>query len=117
MKISQMNTDQMADALCMMAEPLEIIGNDPDFGAAFAKLDGMKGSLLEKFAAGYGKIVPIMLRKHRNETYTILAAMTGKTPEEIAKQNVLRTMQDVRDSVDQELLDFFGLSAAADGEK
>jgi hypothetical protein len=55
-----------------------------------------------------GKIVPILMKKRRAEMFGILAVLNEKTPEQISAQNILVTMMQVRDLVnDRELIDFF----------
>ena len=55
-----------------------------------------------------GKIVPILMKKRRAEMFGILAVLNEKTPDQIAAQNILVTMMQVRDLAnDRELIDFF----------
>jgi hypothetical protein len=55
-----------------------------------------------------GKIVPILMKKRRAEMFGILAVLNEKTTEQIASQNMLVTMMQIRNLVnDRELIDFF----------
>lgn len=121
MKISQMTTDQAADVLCMIAGPIERIGTDKDFQekmnaiAARNKERGTAMNAIESVTSMIGTFIPLLLKNCRADTYTILSALTGKTVEALAAQNVMQTIRDAKDCADQELLDFFRSSAGTDG--
>ena len=52
--------------------------------------------------------MPIILKNRRSDVYGILAVLNEKSVEEIAKQNLLVTMRQIKDvSKDKELVDFF----------
>lgn len=118
MKLSEMSTDRLADVLVKIAEPVERIGGDEvliDKLRALAQ-KGRK-TAIENAADMFGALVPVLLDRRREDTYAVLAAMTGKTPEEIAGQNALATMQEARECIDADFLRFFGLSVStADGK-
>lgn len=109
MKISQMTTDEAADALVKMSEAVTAIVADSEsvpllsgLSVAFEDREGLTAALM--------KLVPFLLKKHRHEFYTIIGALDGKTEEEIGKFNLLSTIRVVRDSFDKDLLDFFSNS-------
>ena len=68
-------------------------------------------TMAEKLALTIGKIskiLPIVLKKRKDDLFGILGALNEKSVDEIAKQNVVVTMKQIRDiSKDRELLDFF----------
>lgn len=121
MKISQMSTEQAADVLCMIAEPIEHIGMNEEFQekinaiAVRNKERGKAMNAIESATSMVGTFVPLLLKNCRADTYAILSALTGKTVEVLAAQNVMQTMRDAKECVDQELLDFFKSSAGTDG--
>ena len=113
MKLSELSTERATDVLCEV-EPYftailidEELMNELKTGVDFSGAN----TVAEKFAliaSKISKIIPILLKKKRYELFGILAALNEKTPEEIAKQNIIKTMSQIKDiSKDKELLDFF----------
>lgn len=111
MKLKEMNTDQLADALCEIAPLLEEIGKDAELNENLRKItmkereSGM--TVLEKGVSLIARVVPALLKTHRAETYKILSVMTGKSVQELATQNGMETIRDAKDCVDEELIGFF----------
>ena len=113
MKLSQMTTDKATDVLCEIAPYAMNIMTDEDL------MNELKASInfdeantmAEKIAVSVGKIskiLPILLKKRKNDIFGILGALNDKSIDEIAKQNVIKTMSQIKDiSKDKELLDFF----------
>jgi hypothetical protein len=78
--------------------------------------DATRGMMILLVVEKINKIVPVLLEKHKADVFGIIAALNGKTPEKIAKQNILVTMAQIREIVkDKELLDFF--RSCADSEE
>lgn len=118
MKISQMGTREAARALCRIAKPIETIGGDNEVSAYFKSLSAQKGETLFALICGaIGRLVPVLLDRHYDETAEILSALTGKDKEEIDQQPLIVTMKDARESIDQDLVDFFTSASGMDGEK
>lgn len=121
MKLSELTTERAADVLCELTPYISAIIEDEDTLAALAGVAGLgqSSSLAEKiavFCAKINKIVPVLLKKRREDMFGILAVLNEKTPDEIAAQNILVTMSQVRDlTKDRELLDFFKSSARSGG--
>lgn len=121
MKISQMTTDQAADVLCRIAEPIETIGANEEFQKKIEAIGkknaarGTKMNAIENVTSMIGTFIPLLLKSCRAETYEILSALSGKSAEELAAQNVLETIRDAKNCVDQELIDFFRPSAGMVG--
>ncbi len=110
MRLSDMTTDQLADALLNMAEPLANIGQDD------AVIEGLKrvgdsvkaGTPTLKIVGDFAAtVVPIALRDHRTDIYAIVAYMQGKSIDDISSQNGLQTIKDIRSIIDNDLVDFF----------
>ena len=113
MKLSEMSTDRLADVMVRIAEPVERIGSDEmliDKLRALAQT-GRK-TAIENAAAMVGALVPVLLERRREDTYTVLAALTGKTVEEIAAQPAMVTLKEARESIDADFLRFFGWSVS-----
>lgn len=113
MKLSQMSTDRAADVLCEIAPYAMNIMTDDELTAELKAAVNVEGvnTMAEKIALLVGKIsklLPIILKKRRADLFGILGALNDKTVEEIAKQNIIKTMSQIKDiSKDKELLDFF----------
>ena len=113
MKLSQMTTDKATDVLCEIAPYAMNIMTDEDLmNELKAAIDFEEAdTMAEKIALTAGKIskiLPILLKKRKSDLFGILGALNEKTVEEIAKQNIIKTMSQIRDiSKDKELLDFF----------
>lgn len=113
MKLSEMSTDRLADVMVRIAEPVERIGSDEmliDKLRALAQT-GRK-TAIENAAAMVGALVPVLLERRREDTYAVLAALTGKTAEEIAAQPAMVTLKETRESIDTDFLRFFGWSVS-----
>ena len=52
--------------------------------------------------------LPVLLKEHRNDIYAIVSAIGGMSVDEVAAQNILTTMQQVREILmDKQMIDFF----------
>jgi len=105
-----MTTDQAADVLIIVAPEIEELVNDDDL------VDKFKNRLVteDKTKAGRLGLINILsisaylLEKHRNATWTILAALNNKTIEEIGNQLVFVTVKQITEALkDEELRSFF----------
>lgn len=116
MKLSQLTTDQALDALCQLTPAISGILEDESVMVQLTALLPEKGKEVEEDMTGtgmrmmaeLGKLAPVLLRDHREDVYSILSVLNSKEPEEIAAQNLLTTMGQVREAfMDRELLAFF----------
>lgn len=113
MRISELSTDKAADVLCeVSAYALNIVTDEELRDSLTAQIDAEKPQTAgERYAVGAQKIsqwVPILLKKHRDDVFGILAAINGTTIAAIKKQNIIKTMLQVREAVkDKDLMDFF----------
>ena len=118
MKISQMSMKEAAKCFCRIAKPIETIGNDKEVSVYLKGLGKQKGETMVAVICGaIGKVVPVLLDRHYEETAEILSALTGKSKEEIDGQALIVTLKDAKESIDKELIDFFTSSSGTDGEK
>ena len=108
MKLSQMTTDNAADALVKISANLNNILDDKEVMDALKEVskagvsDKMNGwSLL------LAKLVPLCLKVHRKDLYGIVAVLDGKTEAQVGKLKLIETLAIIKNSVDKELLDFF----------
>lgn len=113
MKLSEFSTDKAADILCEIGVYTLNILSDEEFRGSLKKLtdDEKPQTVGERYAIGVQKIgqwIPLILKKHREDTFGILAAVNGVTIDAVRKQNVLVTMRQIRElAKDKDLIDFF----------
>lgn len=118
MKLSEMNTDQLAKCLCSLTAPAAEIMGDENVLRALADMGKRDGrTMLGLIADTARALVPLLLETHYNATVSILAAMTGKTAGAIRKQNGLQTIKEARACIDQDLIDFFKSSAPTEKQE
>lgn len=123
MKLSEFTTETALDVLCEIAPYATNIVTDVEL------LDELKSAvdfeeaktLAEKIALVTGKItkiLPIVLKKRKSDLFGIVAALNGKSAEDIARQSIIVTMGQVRDiCADRELLGFFKSCTGAEGSE
>lgn len=119
MKLSELSTDAAASVLVSITPALSNILKDPDCREKIGKKADLKDmSVIGIYAAGLEKIneiIPFLLQTHKADVYAVLAALNGTTAEKIAAQNILVTMRQVREIInDKDLIDFFKSSAATE---
>lgn len=113
MKLSELTTDGALDALCTITPYIYSITSD----TALIESVG-KAINTEKVENRYGQylilmdkaveILPLVLKDHRTDVYGILSALNQRTVEEIAAQNVMETIRQIREvTQDEELRSFF----------
>ena len=62
---------------------------------------------LAKGVSNFTKLIPILLKKHKENIYNVLAIVNDKTVEEIRKQNPVQTIKQLKELwSDKELLNF-----------
>lgn len=112
MKLSELTTERAADVLCELTPYIANITGDKFLLDELSNKFDSKGKSVAElytFAANkYAALVPILLKEHRNDVFSVLAVLNECSADEIAKQKVMETMKQVRDLFqDKELLDFF----------
>lgn len=123
MKLSELSTEKAADVLCEITPYSIAIMTDEELMAELkaAIYFNDANTMAEKIALIVGKlskILPILLKKRREELFGILGALNEKPAEAIAKQNIIITMKQVRDICkDKELLDFFKSCTDTEGSE
>ena len=113
MKLSDLDTSRAADVLCEAgAYALNILTDEELATELKSKIDSYAElSRLELYTFGVQKIsklLPIILKKHRDDVFGILAAVNGCAVKDIAHQNIMVTMQQVKElASDKDMIDFF----------
>lgn len=112
MKLSEMNTQQLADAICRITPAIARIVEDPETWEAlkqYPEKGSMPQGVLNIKAAAV--LTPVLLGKHLRDTAEVLAAMTGKSAKQILEQKGKETIKDITECLDKDLIDFFMQSA------
>ena len=112
MRLSELTTERAADVLCELTPYIANITGDKalldELGEKFNSKGKSVAELYTFAAHKYATLVPILLKEHRNDVFGVLAVLNECSADEIAKQNIMETMKQVRDLFqDKELLDFF----------
>lgn len=122
MKLSEFSTDEGFDVLCAITPYVcNVTADEELLNAAKSKIaphtTGIsKAQLVLLGAKKITELLPLALKKHRNDLYNILAALHETTVEEIAKQPLSKTIIMVKEmSEDRELLSFFDSPAKEGG--
>ena len=118
-KLSDLGTDECLDVLCTIAPSIQAIVEDKDIMTALGKAIDKKGltkaGVLMTAASKLVGAVPLLFKAHREDVYNILFSVGGVTVEEVKAQNMLDTMQQLKEILqDKPLLDFFGWSKRGD---
>ncbi len=115
MKLSEMTTNQAADAMIRLSEPIGRICDDEDAVKLIDKMSDMPNtSIFIAIAKLLPDISKYLLAKHRFDLYEILGALSDKKTEEIGEMNITETLKLIKDSYDEILADFFTQSAKAE---
>ena len=112
MKFSEVSTDRAADLLCEIAPRVANIVGDVELLDELKKRIGSgKVSVAEIYVYGANKVaalVPIVLKNHREDAFSILGSLYGVDAGDIAKQKFIITLKQITEVVqDKDLMDFF----------
>lgn len=112
MKLSELSTERAADVLCELTPYIANITGDKALLDELAKKFESKGKSVAElyvFAANkYATLVPILLKEHREDVFSVLSIMNETDVETVKKQNILSTLYQVRNLLkDKELIAFF----------
>lgn len=113
MRLSELSTDRATDVLCELTPYIANIVSDEELLEELKKAVDRKDIVnkaqwLAVGAEKITKIIPILLKKRKEDVFGILAVMNEKSIEQIAKQNILVTLKQAKTAFkDKELIDFF----------
>ena len=115
MKLSEMNTRQLASAICALVRPMQAIAKDEEINRAFTAIyeknaEAKSMTVLEK-GGMLLEVVPVMLERRYRDTLEIVAVLTGKSIEVLETQNGMETINETMECIDSQLLSFFRSSA------
>lgn len=111
-KLSELSTDECADVLCELVPYIVNIVSDKEIMDAVGKaVDKKTITQVGVMLLGAQKIttvIPLLLKTHRPDIYSILSIVGEKSIEEVASQNVMATMWQMKELLnDKELVSFF----------
>lgn len=113
MRLSELSTDRATDVLCELTPYIANIVSDEELLEELKKAVDRKDIVnkaqwLAVGAEKITKIMPILLKKRKEDVFGILAVMNEKSVEQIANQNILVTLKQAKTAFkDKELIDFF----------
>lgn len=110
MKLSEIKGERTLDVIADMIEPIANIAGDKDAAKLFKKEKAPEGVNPREFAINrLKKGIPSLLKGHKHDVVTILAAIEGISPAEYAESmNLAKLMKDCVDLVtDEEFADLF----------
>ena len=113
MRLSELSTERATDVLCELTPYVANILSDEELLEELKKAVDRKDIVnkaqwLAVGAEKITKILPILLKKRKEDVFGILAVMNEKSIEQIAKQNILVTLKQAKTAFkDKELIDFF----------
>lgn len=114
MKISELTTERAADVLCEVSiYALNILSDKELLASLRMQLEGTDGdrTKAEMIAIASEKVaelVPLLLKKHKDDVFGIVAAVNGLTLEQVRQQKIIKTMTAIKEMAqDKDLIDFF----------
>ena len=114
MKISELTTERAADVLCEVSiYALNILSDKELLASLRMQLEGTEGGrtkaeLIAIASEKIAELIPLLLKKHKDDVFGIVAAVNGLTLEQVRKQKIIATANAVREMAqDKDLIDFF----------
>lgn len=120
MKLCEMNTQQLAEALCALTPPVCRIMQSQAVSAAmeaFCEGEEEHAPLSATLGRAAEALVPVLLTELLPEVCEVIAVLTGKSAESIMAQPAVETVRDMKDLWDGELADFFACAGSAAPKK
>jgi hypothetical protein len=122
MKLSDLSTEKAADVLCEISVyTLSILGDEKLRESLRNGIDKTGAeTFAEKYAFAAEKItalLPVFLKTHRNDLFSIIAAVNSISADVVAKQNVMVTLNQFKEIMrDEEMISFFRSCARENGK-
>lgn len=120
MRLSQLNTDKALDVMSEVTPHLLSIVNDKTILGILNEKSGFPKDASEEeikqlaFERGISivtRLVPVLLREHKNDVLNILAIINQKTYDEVADQTIMVTISQLKELInDREFIDFLLLT-------
>lgn len=122
MKLSDLSTEKAADVLCEISVyTLSILGDEKLRESLRNGIDKTGAeTFAEKYAFATEKItalLPVLLKTHRDDLFGIIAAVNSISAYVVAKQNVMVTLNQIKEIMrDEEMISFFRSCARENGK-
>lgn len=114
MKISELTTERAADVLCEVSiYALNILSDKELLASLRMQLEGTDGDstkaeLIAVASEKIAELVPLLLKKHKDDVFGIVAAVNGLTLKQVRQQKIIKTMTAIKEMAqDKDLIDFF----------
>lgn len=112
MKLSEMDTRQLAKALCEIAKPMDALGKSKALNEALKEYAELRqtehATMLEQLTTLLSAIMPALLcDENLPNVAAIVAALSDKTPRQVLEQKGMQTIADIMNLADKDLADFF----------
>ena len=114
MKISELTTERAADVLCEVSiYALNILSDKELLASLRMQIDGKDGDstkaeLIAVASEKIAELIPLLLKKHKDDVFGIVAAVNGLTLEQVRQQKIIKTMTALKEMAqDKDLIDFF----------
>nr|DAN08394.1 MAG TPA: hypothetical protein [Caudoviricetes sp.] len=114
MKISELTTERAADVLCEVSiYALNILSDKELLASLRMQLEGTDGDrtkaeLIAIASEKIAELIPLLLKKHKDDVFGIVAAVNGLTLEQVRQQKIIKTMSAIKEMAqDKDLIDFF----------
>ena len=115
MKISEMTNEQATEAMIRIATPFGNLCNDQEFLDVLDEISAMdqNTNVFTVIGRYLPKVVLCAFKKHKDDLYEIVSALSMKSVAQVAKMNFKDTIQLVKDSYDDIIKDFFTSSGGS----
>lgn len=115
LKISELTTEAGLDVFVELTPYVAGIATSESLNAELTALaetpQNTVKSKLQQLVFGadvFSRLIPILLKERRADIYGIISVLNGQTVEEIAEQNIMLTIAQIREVFkDEKLLSFF----------
>ena len=109
LSLSDMQSKEKASVLSSVCAPLGRLFEDKDLVQAIDRSSA--GSFVERTASSLSVLLNLFV-KHKKDVLFILSAMTGKNIKDIVLQPFAQTLQDAKEVLDVEFLEYAGIIRA-----
>ena len=115
MRLCEIPTDKFADVLCVVGPAIANIATEKSVEEAIRGIDrkNMRASLV----AVARDMIPALFTDHREDVYAIIAALSGKSIADVRAQTIACTIEDIKNLVDGDIVDFFTPAATPEPKK
>lgn len=113
MKLSELRTDRACDVLCQIAPRVAAIAGDTDLMDQVGRVVdidlksitryGLDLILVERAA----QVLPVLLKDHRADVYTILGAVNDMEPKKVAEQDFMTTKNQITELLEDDSFTVF----------